>query len=122
MAAGRAAPPRPAGPTMEIDGGGIPSPNVDADAGILGAGIHGNVTARYNALDAHALSQTQPLYASTFSTGCVRGGRRPREKSRKIKDFIGARVETSSVRPSVGVRLLFILIHTKICYIHSTTL
>ena len=39
--------------------------------------------------------------------GCVRGGRRPREKSREIKDFIGARVETSSVRPSVGVRLLF---------------
>ena len=27
---------------------------------------------------------------------------------KKIKDFIGARVETSSVRPSVGVRLLFI--------------
>ena len=30
------------------------------------------------------------------------------ETSGKIKDFIGARVETSSVRPSVGVRLLFI--------------
>ena len=27
---------------------------------------------------------------------------------KKIKDFIGARVETSSVRPSVGVRLPFI--------------
>ena len=66
---------------------------------------------------AHRRASTKPSSTRSLAVkvsvqsrpmGCVRGGRRPREKSRKIKDFIGARVETSSVRPSVGVRLLFI--------------